>query len=67
MSDDLRAFYINKTIVTMRMGGNSNKSIIQILKKMKEDYEIINKNNLLNLYTLLMKSFSKLIQFFIKK
>lgn len=67
MSDDLKAFYINKTIVNMRMGGNSNRSVTQILKKMKEDYEIINKNKLLNLYTLFMKSFSKLTQFFIKK
>lgn len=66
-SDDLKAFYFNKTIVHMRTGGNSNRSAIQILKKMKEDYEIINKNKLLNLYTLFMKGFSKLSQFFIKK
>ena len=61
----ISAIYIPETIVKMRLGGNSNKSIKNILIKMKEDYEIIKKNNLKGLFTLILKNLQKIGQFFI--
>ncbi len=61
----ISAIYIPKTIVKMKLGGNSNKSIMNILIKMKEDYRIIKKNNLKGLSTLILKNFQKINQFFV--
>jgi hypothetical protein len=49
----------------MRFGGDSNKSIFNILKKMQEDYLILKKNNIkFPLIKLLQKNMIKLGQFF---
>ena len=44
----------------MNLGGNSNKSIYNILIKMTEDYKIIKENNLGGLITLVLKNLQKL-------
>jgi glycosyltransferase len=50
----------------MRLGGISNNSIANILKKMIEDYKILKKNNVGGVCTLFLKNLRKLIQFFPK-
>ena len=63
--DTLRSFYLPQTIVNMKIGGNSNKSILNILKKTREDLRIIYKNNLNSYLTLIFKNLRKIHQFFI--
>tara|TARA_B110000483_G_scaffold203126_1_gene245212 strand:- start:705 stop:1466 length:762 start_codon:yes stop_codon:yes gene_type:complete len=62
--ENIRAFYIPKVLVQMKIGGNSNKSIKNILIKMLEDLTIIKKNNEGGLFTLLLKNLIKIKQFF---
>ena len=62
----LFAKYLPYKYIHMRTGGNSNKSIINLLKKLREDYIIAKSYNLPGMYTVLMKNLSKLNQFFVK-
>jgi len=58
--------YIPKLLVKMRLGGVSNKSIISVIRKSKEDLRILmyyNSNILICLKILFWKNFSKLKQF----
>ena len=61
---DIKKKYIKKILVKMRIGGKSNKSIINIINKSIEDLMIIKKNKIGGFLTLLNKNFSKLTQFF---
>ena len=56
--------YLNKFIVNMTIGGESNKNLINLINKSKEDYQIIKKYNLMGLITLFLKISSKFHQFF---
>ena len=56
--------YIQKTLVNMRIGGVSNKSIFNLIKKTFEDFRIIKKNKVGGLLTLFNKNYSKINQFF---
>lgn len=56
--------YLPKVIVKMRVGGKSNNSIKHIYLKLKEDYDIMKKNNLPAFRTLFLKNFLKIKQFF---
>ena len=56
--------YIPKVIVKMRTGGTSNKSFKNIFSKSKEDLDALKANEMGNLYTLLLKNFRKINQFF---
>lgn len=58
--------YLPKVVTKMRVGGESNRSFLNILKKTKEDILVLKKNNIFWIYPLLMKNLSKLPQF-IKK
>ncbi|MFD1016338.1 glycosyltransferase family 2 protein [Winogradskyella rapida] len=60
---DLKFFYLPKTIVKMRVGGASNKSIKNIILKSKEDYRAISSNNIGNWWTIFLKNVSKIKQF----
>ncbi|WP_179351503.1 glycosyltransferase family 2 protein [Winogradskyella vidalii] len=60
---DLNFYYLPKTIVKMRVGGASNKSLKNILQKSKEDYRAIKNNKTGNWLTILQKNVSKLKQF----
>lgn len=59
-----RIFYYPIFITKMKIGGISNSSIKNIIKKSKEDYDIIKKNKIGGVKTLLLKNFQKIKQFF---
>jgi glycosyltransferase involved in cell wall biosynthesis len=59
----IKVAYVPQTLVLMRMGGTSNRSLANLVKKTKEDYDIIRKHNLGGALTLLIKNVSKLKQF----
>jgi len=56
--------YVPKVLINMRIGGMSNKSFKNLIIKSFEDYQIIKKNKIGGLFTLINKNFSKLGQFF---
>ncbi len=60
----LTAHYLPEVIVKMRVGGASNKSIPNIIKKSKEDIRALRKNRVGGVWTLLRKNLSKIPQFF---
>ena len=61
---NFKSEYLSKTVTSMRIGGASNKNLSEILKKMKEDYLIIKKNDIGGLNTIFVKNLRKLDQFF---
>ncbi|KLN95751.1 glycosyltransferase family 2 protein [Moellerella wisconsensis] len=58
--------YLPKVITKMRVGGASNRSLRNIIKKTHEDILALKKNKIFWLYPLIMKNLSKIPQF-IKK
>jgi GT2 family glycosyltransferase len=56
--------YIPHIVTNMKLGGNSNRDIKNISIKLFEDYQIIRKNRVGNIFTLFLKNFSKISQFF---
>lgn len=61
---NIKSYFLNQFTVNMYLGGNSNKSLKNILKKMIEDYKIIKLNKLNGLITLIFKNLTKIKQFF---
>ena len=61
---ELKFGYLPKVITKMRVGGASNQSLKNIIKKSKEDYRAIKINNIGNFLTLVRKNFSKIKQLF---
>lgn len=61
---NLKVAYLPEVVVLMRVGGASNKSLSNIIKKSKEDYKAIKRNKIGGFWTLFMKNFGKLHQFF---
>lgn len=61
---ELKFGYLPKVITKMRVGGVSNQSLKNIIKKSKEDYRAIRINNIGNFLTLVRKNFSKIKQLF---
>lgn len=62
-SDGFRAAYIPEVLVRMRLGGESNRSLGRILRKSREDYRAIRRNNVGGLHTLVSKNLRKVGQF----
>lgn len=60
----IRAAYIPRVLVKMRVGGESNRSLAKILLKSREDYMAIRRNGVGGIGTLTMKNLSKITQFF---
>jgi glycosyltransferase len=58
--------YIPEVLIKMRVGGASNRSISNILRKSSEDLRAMKMHNIGGLPTLLRKNLSKLPQFFKK-
>lgn len=58
--------YLPKVMIKMRIGGESNKSLKNIIYKMKEDLKAIKKNNTGNWITLIFKNIIKIPQLFVK-
>jgi glycosyltransferase len=61
---EVKVAYIPKVLINMTTGGQSNKSLKNIIKKSREDYKIIRKHRIGGLYALLLKNITKIIQFF---
>ena len=58
--------YLPKVMIKMRIGGESNKSLKNIIDKMKEDLKAIKKNKTGNWKTLFFKNIIKIPQLFVK-
>jgi len=62
----ITAAYLPEVMVKMRVGGASNRSIKNIIRKSKEDYQAIKKNKFGSVFTLIFKNLRKVSQFFVK-
>jgi len=62
----ISTYYIPAVFIKMRVGGESNKSLKNILQKSREDLRAMQNNSVGNFISLLVKNFSKLQQFFVK-
>lgn len=61
----ITTYYLSEVTVRMRIGGKSNKSIVNVIKKSKEDYRILKNNGVpLPLKALLLKNIRKIPQLF---
>ncbi len=58
--------YLPEIMIKMRVGGESNKNINNIIRKMKEDVNALKKNNLGNWQTVFLKNIIKIPQLFLK-
>jgi glycosyltransferase involved in cell wall biosynthesis len=56
--------YIPEVLVKMRVGGESNRSLSRILRKSREDYTALRRNEVGGLWALAWKNLGKLGQFF---
>jgi glycosyltransferase len=63
-SQGLGVKYLPRVLVKMRLGGTSNQSLSKILSKSREDYRALRNNKIGGCFSLLMKNFRKLDQFF---
>ena len=63
LSAGIKVKYLPKVLYKMRIGGESNKSIANIIQKSKEDLKALNNNNIGGLYALMYKNLSKVSQF----
>ena len=60
----LKFYYFNKCLVKMRYGGDSNRSLKNILLKTQQDYYILKENKIkFPIFALLIKNISKITQF----
>ena len=55
---------IPQVMINMRLGGASNRSLANIIRKSREDYRALHHNGIGGLWALACKNFSKLPQFF---
>jgi len=60
----ISALYIKRVLVKMRVGGESNKSLKNIIRKSREDYLVLKRNGVGGIGALVWKNLSKLGQFF---
>jgi len=63
-TDGFRAAYIPEVLVRMRVGGESNRSLGRLLRKSREDYRALRRNEVGGLATLVFKNARKTGQFF---
>jgi len=59
----IKAAYVAQTVVRMRVGGASNRSLKNLIRKSSEDYRIVRAHRLGGLLTVLRKNVSKIGQF----
>jgi hypothetical protein len=60
----IRVNYLPEVLYKMRIGGESNKSILNIIRKSEEDFKVLRKNNIGGLCALVCKNISKISQFY---
>ncbi|MEO6745828.1 MAG: glycosyltransferase family 2 protein [Caldimonas sp.] len=63
----IRAVYLPRVLVCMRMGGVSNRSFRTIVTKSREDLDIMRKHRLGGVSTLMLKNASKVAQFWTRR
>lgn len=61
------AAYIPEVLVRMRVGGASNRSLLNILRKSREDYRALKDNRVGGLGALVFKNLGKVGQFFLRR
>ena len=59
----IRTAYIPEVLVRMRAGGISNRSLATIIRKSREDIDVLRRNQVGGVMTLLHKNLSKVSQF----
>lgn len=59
---NIRPAYVPRVLVKMRVGGESNRSLARILRKSREDYTALRKNNMGGVAILMWKNFRKVGQ-----
>lgn len=62
----VRLAYLPEVMVKMRLGGESNRSLGRILRKSREDYRALKRNEVGGLGALALKNTSKLKQFIVR-
>ena len=62
----LHCRYIPEVLVRMRLGGKSNRSLRNLIRKSTEDYKALKSNHIGGIGTLIMKNVRKIPQFFLK-
>ena len=68
-NESLKSFYMPQVITQMKVGGKSNKSLSNIILKMKEDWLALDALHIRpyqKVYIIFLKNFSKISQLFIK-
>lgn len=63
---EVRAAYIPEVLVKMRVGGASNRSLANVLRKSSEDYRALRANGVGGVGALAWKNLSKLRQFWVR-
>ena len=63
----LKFGYLPQVITKMRVGGASNRSFKNIIRKTKEDYHAVCSNNVGGWFSIFLKNTTKLRQFIIKE
>lgn len=63
---NFNAVYIPEVLVKMRVGGASNRSLKQVIKKTSEDYRALRQSKLGGLMTLVCKNLRKVHQFWVR-
>ncbi len=64
---EVHAAYIPEVLVRMRMGGVSNKSLLNLMHKSCEDFAALRQNGIAGLQALVLKNVTKLPQFVIRE
>lgn len=65
-SGGVKAAYVPQVLVRMRTGGMSNRSLLNMLHKSREDYSAVRRNGMGGVRTVILKNIKKLPQFIIK-
>ena len=58
--------YLPEVLIKMRLGGESNRSLKNIIRKSKEDLQAMKNNDMGGLFALLLKNLSKIKQFVVR-
>ena len=64
--EEVRVSYLSGVMVKMRLGGESNRSLERILRKSREDYRALRRNDIGGLSALFLKNIQTVPQFFRK-
>jgi len=62
----INCVYVPSVLVKMRLGGVSNRSIASVMRKMQEDYRVLQANEIGGIGTLVFKNLKKLSQFIVR-